>query len=196
MSAVARSSAGRTREATEGFRADVEGLRAVAVTLVVAFHARHSLVPGGYIGVDVFFVLSGFLITGLLLREFEQHGRVSLSRFWARRIRRLLPLSSLVLICTLAGTWLIIAPINRGVVAASARAAALYQANWHFASQANDYFAGLRGDRPGAALLVAQPRGAVLRGVAADPDRCWRSSRCGSDRFGDDPARRRPCCWE
>jgi peptidoglycan/LPS O-acetylase OafA/YrhL len=132
---------GRSGERGDGFRADVEGLRALAVILVVLFHARHSLVPGGFVGVDVFFVLSGFLITGLLLREFEERGRISLTRFWARRVRRLLPLSTLVLTATLIGSWLIVAPIDRPPIASSVRAAALYQANWHFASQADDYFA-------------------------------------------------------
>jgi peptidoglycan/LPS O-acetylase OafA/YrhL len=133
----ARSTSG---EPGRGFRADVEGLRAVAVTLVVLFHARHSLAPGGFIGVDVFFVLSGFLITGLLLREFEERGRISLSRFWARRVRRLLPLSTLVLVATLIASWLIVAPVDRPPIAQSVRAAALYQANWHFAAQAGGYF--------------------------------------------------------
>src|SRR3972149_10144231 len=73
-----------------GFRPDIEGLRGIAVLLVVLFHAGLPI-PGGFIGVDVFFVISGFLITGLLVREHERTGRVSLSNFYARRIRRLLP---------------------------------------------------------------------------------------------------------
>lgn len=73
------------------FRPDVEGLRAVALGLVLLYHAGVPWFPGGYVGVDVFFVVSGFLITGLLLREAERHGKVSLLRFYGRRARRLLP---------------------------------------------------------------------------------------------------------
>src|SRR4249920_3308515 len=70
---------------TDDFRPDVEGLRAVAVVVVVLFHARLLGVDGGFIGVDVFFVLSGFLITRLLLRELEASGSLALANFWARR---------------------------------------------------------------------------------------------------------------
>src|ERR1700724_2746663 len=73
------------------FRGDVEGLRAVAVVLVVLWHAGVTWVPGGFVGVDVFFVISGFLITGLLLREHEKRGRISIAGFYARRARRVLP---------------------------------------------------------------------------------------------------------
>jgi peptidoglycan/LPS O-acetylase OafA/YrhL len=71
-----------------GFRADLEGLRGVAVILVLLYHARAPLVRGGFIGVDVFFVLSGFLITGIIVRELMGTGRLSLSGFYARRARR------------------------------------------------------------------------------------------------------------
>ena len=71
------------------FRADIEGLRAVAVLLVVGYHAGVPWLPGGYVGVDVFFVLSGYLITGLLADEVERSGTISLRRFYARRARRL-----------------------------------------------------------------------------------------------------------
>src|SRR5690606_790013 len=82
------------------FRPDIEGLRAIAVLLVLFFHA--GLPPrGGYIGVDIFFVISGFLITSLLVREAERTGTISLSQFYARRVRRLLPAASLVLLTTL-----------------------------------------------------------------------------------------------
>ena len=80
-------------------RRDVEGLRAVAVLLVVASHLL-GFPRGGYVGVDVFFVVSGFLITGLLLREHARSGRISLREFYARRVRRLLPAAVLVLAVT------------------------------------------------------------------------------------------------
>ena len=81
-------------------RGDIEGLRAVAVLLVVAYHTGITQLSGGFIGVDVFFVISGFLITSLLLREVEQSGTVSLSQFWARRMRRIIPMSVLVVAAT------------------------------------------------------------------------------------------------
>ena len=83
-----------------GFRPDIEGLRAIAVALVVLFHAEIGPFGGGYIGVDVFFVVSGFLITSLLLGEVARTGTLSLPRFWARRARRLLPASCLVIVAT------------------------------------------------------------------------------------------------
>jgi peptidoglycan/LPS O-acetylase OafA/YrhL len=92
----------------QGFRVDIQGLRAIAVLLVLAFHVWPSAMTGGYIGVDVFFVISGFLITGLLVREFERNGTISLRAFYARRIRRLLPAASLTLVAIAAASaaWL------------------------------------------------------------------------------------------
>src|SRR4051794_34989278 len=86
-----------------GFRPDIEGLRAVAAGLVVLGHAGVSFLPGGYVGVDVFFVISGFLIPSLLLRELGRTGRVDLPRFYARRARRLLPAAALVVVATVVG---------------------------------------------------------------------------------------------
>ena len=80
--------------------AEIEGLRAVAVVLVVLYHLGIGVVSGGYVGVDVFFVVSGFLITGLLLREADAEGRISLAAFWARRVRRIVPLAALVAFTT------------------------------------------------------------------------------------------------
>ena len=83
-----------TPPSTDAYRPDVQGLRAVAVLLVIAYHLYPDLIPGGYIGVDVFFVISGFLITGNLAREAQRHGRVRLLNFYGRRARRLLPARS------------------------------------------------------------------------------------------------------
>src|SRR6516165_8916444 len=86
------------RSSDRSFRPDVEGLRAVAVLLVVFYHAGLSHLSGGYVGVDVFFVISGFVITGVLVREREASRRTSLGRFYGRRCRRIIPAASLVII--------------------------------------------------------------------------------------------------
>ncbi len=121
------------------FRPDIEGLRAVAVLLVVLEHAGVSLVSGGYIGVDVFFVLSGFLITGLLIREVQSTGRISLAQFYARRARRLLPAATLVLLATVWASfhWLGAARGNR--VAVDAIWATLFASNFRSIEQGTDY---------------------------------------------------------
>ncbi len=121
------------------FRPDLEGLRAVAVALVLLYHARVPLVTGGYVGVDVFFVLSGFLITGLLVRELSGTGRVDFPAFYARRARRLLPASALTLIVTIALAAILLPPVHMPDVAGDTVAAGLYVSNMRFAIQATDY---------------------------------------------------------
>ncbi len=93
------------------FRPDIEGLRAVAVLAVVLFHAEVPGVGGGYVGVDVFFVISGFLITGLLWREANTTGTVGLRRFYGARARRLLPASATVGVITMIGLGCPVAPV-------------------------------------------------------------------------------------
>lgn len=110
------------------------------MVLVVLFHAGIG-VPGGFVGVDVFFVLSGFLITGLLVDELDLTGRVSLTGFYARRVRRLLPLSALVLVVTAFLSALVLAPLAHASVADDIRSAALWVSNWHFAAGATQYMA-------------------------------------------------------
>ena len=89
-------------------RKDIEGMRAVAVGLVVLNHAGVPWLPGGYIGVDVFFVISGFLITSLLLDEATSSGGVNLMQFWARRARRIMPMSIVVTVATvIAGLFML-----------------------------------------------------------------------------------------
>lgn len=123
-----------------GFRPDVEGLRAVAIAAVLLYHAGVPFVPGGYIGVDIFFVLSGFLMTRLILGEIETTGSLSLGRFYARRARRLLPAVAVVLGGVALGSWLVLSPVERDSVAPDLLASALYVLNWWLAGQAVDYF--------------------------------------------------------
>ena len=123
----------------QSFRRDLEGLRAVAVGLVVLFHARLLGFSGGYVGVDVFFVLSGFLITGLLIREFSDTGRVSLRDFYARRARRLLPAAAVALAVTAIASAFLLPPLRFADVGGDIVAAALYASNIRFAAQAIDY---------------------------------------------------------
>jgi peptidoglycan/LPS O-acetylase OafA/YrhL len=126
---------------TAAHRADIQGLRAVAVLLVVLAHAGVGFVGGGFVGVDVFFVLSGFLITGLLLAEARKHGSVSLVDFYVRRARRILPAAALTLVATDAAALFLLNFVRaRGAVVDSLHAAA-FGANFHFASTGVDYFA-------------------------------------------------------
>lgn len=121
------------------FRPDIEGLRAIAVLLVLLDHAGLSQVSGGYIGVDVFFVLSGFLITGLLLKETQETGRISIGRFYARRARRLLPASTLVLIVTVILSYEVFGQLRANRVAEDARWAALFASNFRSIQLGTDY---------------------------------------------------------
>ena len=130
------------------FRPDIEGMRAVAVTLVVVFHAGAGWLPGGFIGVDVFFVISGFLITRLLLAEVLREGRLFLPDFWARRARRLLPASALVLVVVGAVSLLLVDPLERIETGRDVTAASAFVANWWFAHTSLDYFAADRSMSP------------------------------------------------
>lgn len=122
------------------FRPEIQGLRALAILLVLLFHIWPELLPGGFVGVDVFFVLSGFLITSLLLHESDR-GDVSLAAFWARRIRRLLPAATLVLLVTLAATPFLLPETQFRRTGEQVLAAALYAQNWLLAMQSTDYLA-------------------------------------------------------
>lgn len=93
-----------------GYRSDIEGLRAVAILLVVAVHAGVTWLPGGFVGVDVFYVLSGYLITGLLVQETSTTGHLSFANFYARRLRRLLPALLLMLAVTCILAKLVMPP--------------------------------------------------------------------------------------
>jgi peptidoglycan/LPS O-acetylase OafA/YrhL len=124
------------------FFTDIEGLRGVAVTAVVAYHAGIPFVSGGFVGVDVFFVISGFLITGQLLREYERRGRISLKGFYARRFRRIIPPAALVIVATSAAIWLLLPLLSIFRQAFDLLAASVEVANWRFIAQGKDYLAG------------------------------------------------------
>jgi len=114
-------------------------LRALAVGLVVVYHLRPSLLPGGFVGVDVFFVISGFLIIGTLTNEIRRTGRLGLLDFYARRIRRLLPAASVVLLATVAFT-LTVLPISLWPsILREVAASSLDVQNWALAILSTDY---------------------------------------------------------
>jgi peptidoglycan/LPS O-acetylase OafA/YrhL len=123
------------------FRKDVEGLRAIAVIMVILYHLGLSRVPGGFAGVDVFFVISGFLITGLLLKEVEKTGTISLVEFYARRAKRLLPAAALVLVATAVAAYFILPVTRWQETAGDVFAAAAYFINWRLAFRSVDYLA-------------------------------------------------------
>ncbi|HSJ22537.1 MAG TPA: acyltransferase, partial [Nocardioidaceae bacterium] len=123
------------------YRPALDGVRALAVFGVLVFHFGAGWLPGGFIGVDVFFALSGFLITSLLIREYRQTGRVDLWAFWGRRARRLLP-ALLLLLGVLAGwaAW-VASPMTAASLRGDAMAALLYVANWRFVTTEAAYTA-------------------------------------------------------
>jgi peptidoglycan/LPS O-acetylase OafA/YrhL len=123
----------------KNFRPDIEGLRGIAILTVVAYHAGLPGFGGGYVGVDVFFVLSGYLITGLLFKEMEKKGRISLPAFYARRARRLLPASALTLLITIAATYMVYSPVEQSGLPQTSLATATYVSNLYFARTATDY---------------------------------------------------------
>ncbi|HET7050345.1 MAG TPA: acyltransferase family protein [Solirubrobacteraceae bacterium] len=126
------------------FRRDVEGLRAVAILLVVLYHVHAGLAPGGYVGVDVFFVISGFLITGQLVRELRTDGRISFLAFYARRARRILPAALLTVTITAVASALLLNPLAAERSLHDSLSAIYFGANVHFAARGADYFnAGL-----------------------------------------------------
>ncbi|WP_305782886.1 acyltransferase family protein [Symbioplanes lichenis] len=130
---------GKHTAAPARHRRDIEGLRAVAVLLVVAYHCGLPIVSGGYVGVDVFFVISGFLITGLLLREATSSGTISLPRFYARRALRLLPASALVVVATVAAAALWLPPLRLTGILSDALHTSIYAMNYRLAAIGTDY---------------------------------------------------------
>jgi peptidoglycan/LPS O-acetylase OafA/YrhL len=136
-----------------GFRPDIEGLRAIAVIAVIAFHMEVPLVSGGFIGVDVFFVVSGFLITRLIVGELATSGSISLRNFWGRRARRLLPASTLTVIVTVLFAQQMLPPLSMRSLAIDAIAAGTFTTNYVFASRLGDYFGAQLGSTNPSPLL-------------------------------------------
>jgi peptidoglycan/LPS O-acetylase OafA/YrhL len=130
------------RPAQTKFRPDIEGLRAVAVLAVVLFHAQTPGLGGGFVGVDVFFVISGFLITGLLWREASSNGTVRLRAFYGARARRLLPASAAVGVITMIASALLLPPLQVASVLQDGIASALYVSNYWFIIGGVGYFGG------------------------------------------------------
>ncbi|MEU4343922.1 acyltransferase family protein [Nocardia sp. NPDC023852] len=124
-----------------GFRPDIEGFRAVAVLAVVLFHAGVPGITGGFVGVDIFFVISGFLITGILCREAASTGTVGLARFYGARARRLLPAAGIVLAATAIASAMLLSPLEARRVLGDGIASALYAGNCRLALRGTDYLA-------------------------------------------------------
>ena len=129
-------------------RGDIQGLRAVAVLTVIAAHAGVPFLPGGFVGVDVFYVISGYLIAGLLYREVLLTGRVSIGAFWARRAKRILPAATLVTVVTVLLSLAWMSLIDARSVVIDALWASAFAANIHFAQQGVYYFAEGEGPSP------------------------------------------------
>lgn len=133
---------------TTGFRPDIQGLRALAVLVVIAFHAGLPL-SGGFVGVDIFFVISGFVITSMLMREWDRTGAVSLTAFYLRRAKRLTPALALVVAVTAIASSLFLSPFDQQEQAAQTGLGALaLVANWVIAAQTGDYFAADANSNP------------------------------------------------
>lgn len=129
------------RLAKADYRSDIQGLRAIAVLLVVIYHSGVGFLSGGYIGVDVFFVISGYLITGILIREIKHSNTLDLPAFYARRIRRLLPAATVVFVTTIILAWCLYSPLEFNQFSPSAIFSAIYLSNIWFAHVATDYLA-------------------------------------------------------
>jgi len=123
------------------FLPEVQALRALAVTLVVVYHLYPKAAPGGFVGVDVFFVISGFLITGHLLREVRTTGRISLPKFWAARIRRIMPAAIVTVLAVVAATLAWWPSTQWGDITRQAVASLLSVENWALAADSVDYLA-------------------------------------------------------
>jgi hypothetical protein len=193
----------RSERVDEGrrFRPDIEGLRAVAVGLVLVFHAYGTPFSGGFVGVDVFFVISGFLITGILMREHSTTGRVSILGFYGRRVRRILPASALVVVTTVIAAYYFLGFLTGNDVAVAATWTAVFAANIHFGLVGTDYFGSTTDTRsrrhssrssphpsPGPSLKPAQippgrtslPLPAPANLVSAPSSPCWDRLSTGS----------------
>lgn len=139
MSTAVQTQGMRGKQERAGFRPDVQGLRAIAVLIVVLYHSGVPWLSGGYVGVDVFFVISGFLITTHLLESLQRTGQIHFGSFYAKRARRILPAALAVAVCTVAAAWIWMPPLLLREVFLGAVATALYVPNILFAVQGTNY---------------------------------------------------------
>ncbi len=130
------------RSAQKEFRPDIEGLRALTLLAILLFHADVPGVSGGFVGPDIFFIISGFVITGQLWREVSTTGTVGLRRFYGARVRRLLPVSAVVGAVTVIASAVLLPPLQADSVMGDGIACALYVGNYWFIHQNVDYFGG------------------------------------------------------
>ena len=161
--ADARPVTPRDQAPPDGLRADIQGLRAVAVLVVLLFHFWPKRLTGGYVGVDVFFVISGFLISSHLLRTPPTSARL-LAAFWARRVRRLLPAASLVLLVTFVASLLWMPSTLLASIARETAASAVSLENWVLANAATDYLAADNDPSPEWKKFVAAYKAAFKDG--------------------------------
>lgn len=126
---------------THFWRADITGLRALAVIPVILYHAFPMLAPGGYVGVDIFFVISGFLISGIIFRQLKSRGNVCYGDFYAKRIRRILPNLLILFLVVVAFGWFVLLPREYESVARSVTASAFFYQNFSLLKRLGDYFA-------------------------------------------------------
>ena len=129
------------------YRADIDGLRALAVLMVVFYHAGFDFIPGGFVGVDVFFVISGYLITGIILRE-QDEGRFSFSSFYVRRMKRILPAFYVVGFSTVFVGYFLLLPSDYVSLANSFFAASTFTANIYFWLESGGYFSSSADEMP------------------------------------------------
>lgn len=146
VATLPRPAASPAASSQRRFFSDIEGLRGIAVAIVVLFHASVPFMTGGFVGVDLFFVISGFLITGLLIKEIERSGKISFKGFYARRARRIIPPAAVVIVATSAAVWFFMPLLSVFREAFDLLAAALQAANWRFIAQGKDYLAGASDD--------------------------------------------------
>ena len=164
-------------------RLDIQALRALAVAAVVTYHVWPETLPGGFVGVDVFFVVSGFLISQHLLREHEATGTIQLARFWARRAR-LLPAAFTVLALTTIASWVWLPAARLAGLPRHVAAAALYVENWLLAGDSVDYLAAAKPPGPVQHFWSLSVEEQFVPRLAADHRR-HRSPRAAPHEEGD-----------
>lgn len=123
------------------YRPELDGLRSIAVYAVILFHTGMQWLSGGFVGVDLFFVLSGFLVTQVILGEIARTGTFGVGAFYSRRVRRLVPAAVVVVVATCLVYGLVDSLPERLTIVRDAQSALVYLANWNFISEASDYFA-------------------------------------------------------